>query len=74
MRDRFRVICERSETRVVQHPDGEHRSFRSARAAAVEHLEELTAGAAATLWVLRRAASHGEYAWLLRESGALRGP
>ena len=51
------------DTRVTPSEPGHFHSFPAAKAAAIEHLEDLLAGGEETLRSLRRAASFEEYAW-----------
>lgn len=60
----FSVTFAGPDTRVAECDDGPHRNFAAARAAAIEHIEEVRAGCEAVLIELKRAGSYLEYQWL----------
>src|SRR4051794_27304120 len=55
------------DTCVAESLDGPFRDFRSARAAAAQHLDKLLADCRETLTTLRRAGSYCESRWLLEK-------
>lgn len=61
MRERYAVFYDGPRTVITECPDGEHLRWQHARAAAIEHIEEMVAGAEEALWVLGRSASFSEY-------------
>lgn len=70
MTDRYHVALDGPSTSITECPDGEWPRWHHARAAAIQHLEEMVATWQEALWVLRHSGSFWEYRTLMKEKAA----